>query len=80
MKQEQRVEGGLTCGLGRCGRCPCVAFKGSGNMCEECGHHYGDHGTSPFRAPERDDDHDHCAASAGTCCADPIEPPRLLMT
>jgi hypothetical protein len=40
----------LRCGLGRCGRCSCPSFDGNGNICEYCGHHYGDHGTSPFRA------------------------------
>jgi hypothetical protein len=39
-----------SCGLGRCGRCSCPSFVGAGNICEDCGHHYGDHGTSPFRA------------------------------
>jgi hypothetical protein len=38
------------CGLGRCGRCSCPSFQGQGNICEYCGHHYDDHGTSPFIA------------------------------
>jgi hypothetical protein len=42
----------LWCGLGRCGRCSCPSFQGRGNICEYCGHHYDDHGTSPFRASE----------------------------
>jgi hypothetical protein len=42
----------LWCGLGRCGRCSCPSFQGQGNICEYCGHHYDDHGTSPFRASE----------------------------
>jgi hypothetical protein len=37
-------------GLGRCKLCACMAFKGKGNYCEDCKHHYGDHATSPFRA------------------------------
>jgi hypothetical protein len=39
------------CGLGRCGRCSCSSFADRGNVCEYCGHHYDEHGTSPFRAP-----------------------------
>lgn len=37
-------------GLGRCKKCNCWAFKGNGNYCEDCKHHYNDHATSPFRA------------------------------
>ena len=37
------------CGLGQCRLCSCVAFKGRGNICEDCGHHYDDHTTKPFR-------------------------------
>jgi hypothetical protein len=37
-------------GLGRCRLCSCWAFKGSGNICEDCGHHYDDHATKPFRS------------------------------
>ena len=47
-------QSGLFCGLGRCGRCSCSSFRGSGNICEDCGHHYDEHGTSPFRGPEQD--------------------------
>jgi hypothetical protein len=39
----------LSCGLGQCRICSCPAFKGHGNICEDCGHHYGDHTTKPFR-------------------------------
>jgi hypothetical protein len=39
-------------GLGRCAHCPCVKFEGSGYLCEYCGHHYDDHGTSAFQALE----------------------------
>jgi hypothetical protein len=38
------------CGLGQCRRCSCVAFKGRGNICEDCGHHYDDHTTKSFRS------------------------------
>jgi hypothetical protein len=38
------------CGLGKCRLCSCVAFRGRGDVCEDCGHHYGDHTTKPFRA------------------------------
>jgi uncharacterized Zn finger protein (UPF0148 family) len=47
--------GELWSGLGRCSRCSCPSFKGQGNICEYCGHHYDDHGTSPFRACESQD-------------------------
>jgi hypothetical protein len=36
-------------GLGQCRICSCIAFRGQGNQCEDCGHHYGDHTTKPFR-------------------------------
>ena len=35
-------------GLGRCSKCSCPGFKGNGNICEDCGHHYDEHNTSPF--------------------------------
>lgn len=35
-------------GLGRCRLCSCQAFRGRGNICEDCGHHYDEHTTSPF--------------------------------
>ncbi len=38
------------CGLGQCRLCSCQAFKGRGNICEDCGHHYDDHTTKPFRS------------------------------
>ncbi len=38
------------CGLGQCRRCSCWAFKGGGNICEDCGHDYDDHTTKPFRS------------------------------
>lgn len=37
------------CGLGQCRVCSCSAFRGQGNVCEDCGHHYDDHTTKPFR-------------------------------
>lgn len=38
------------CGLGKCRICNCQAFRGSGNICEDCAHHYDEHATSPLRA------------------------------
>ena len=38
------------CGLGQCRRCSCWAFKGAGDICEDCGDHYNDHTTKPFRS------------------------------
>jgi hypothetical protein len=38
----------ITAWLGQCSRCGCYSFRGSGNVCEDCGHHYDDHGTSPL--------------------------------
>jgi hypothetical protein len=40
----------ITFGLGRCRLCSCWAFRGSGNICEDCGHHYDDHATKRFRS------------------------------
>jgi len=37
-------------GLGQCRRCSCQAFKGAGNICEDCGRHYDDHTTKLFRS------------------------------
>ena len=45
----QTPEFAFWCGLGQCRLCSCVAFKGRGNVCEDCGHHYDDHTTKPFR-------------------------------
>ena len=36
-------------GLGPCKICSCRAFRGHGNICEECGHYYDEHTTSPMR-------------------------------
>jgi hypothetical protein len=55
MAGETAHDRSLWCGLGRCGRCSCPSFKGRGNICEDCGHRYDDHGTSPFRASVRRD-------------------------
>jgi hypothetical protein len=43
------LETGLRCGLGQCSLCSCPAIKGQGNRCEDCGHHYDEHTTKPFR-------------------------------
>lgn len=48
--RERRVR----CGLGQCRLCSCSAFRGQGNVCEDCGHHYGDHTTKPFRTGATD--------------------------
>jgi hypothetical protein len=42
------LERRFRCGLGQCRLCSCPAFKGQGNRCEDCGHHYDDHTTKPF--------------------------------
>lgn len=49
----QTQERQVGCGLGQCRRCSCPAFGGRGNVCEDCGHHYDEHTTSPFRAESR---------------------------
>jgi hypothetical protein len=43
----------LFCGLGPCKYCSCRRFRGNGNICEECGHHYDEHTTG--RSPTHDD-------------------------
>jgi hypothetical protein len=42
----------VRCGLGQCRLCSCHAFRGRGNVCEDCRHHYDDHTTKPFRTGE----------------------------
>lgn len=31
------------CGYGRCSKCGCRSYEGSGYICENCGHHYDAH-------------------------------------
>jgi hypothetical protein len=40
MKDLPRISGG---GFGSCSVCQCAEFKGSGNICERCGHNYSEH-------------------------------------
>jgi hypothetical protein len=42
----QTRERQIWCGLGQCRLCSCPAFRGPGNRCEDCGHHYDEHTTS----------------------------------
>ena len=48
----RRRERQVRCGLGQCRLCSCWAFRGQGNVCEDCRHHYDDHTTKPFRTGE----------------------------
>lgn len=33
----------IQAGYGACYKCPCKAFEGNGQQCENCGHSYSDH-------------------------------------
>ncbi len=35
------ISGGM--GWGTCSVCNCAGFKGSGNICDRCGHSYSEH-------------------------------------
>lgn len=50
------------CGLGECRICSCRAFKGRGNICEDCGHYYDEHTTKPFLSVAVGLNHDAVAA------------------
>jgi hypothetical protein len=58
----QAREREFTFGLGQCRLCSCWAFKGRGNICEDCGHHYDDHTTKPFRSTVVSPNHSAVAA------------------
>ena len=58
LTQERPVK----CGLGKCRICSCWAFKGGGDICEDCTHHYDDHATKPFHSAVEDSNHNVLAA------------------